>query len=43
MKHAYLTQEEITKSLKVGAITICEADELSAKIKRCKKFKREEV
>ena len=38
MKHVYLTQEEITKSLQGKAITTREADELSAQIKRCSDF-----
>jgi len=38
MKHVYLTQEEITKSLHAKAITAREADELSAQIRRCHEF-----
>ena len=38
MKHAYLTQIEITKSLRDGAITTSEADELTGKMDCCSKF-----
>ena len=38
MKHAYLTQTEITKSLRDGAITTSEADELMGQMERCNKF-----
>ena len=38
MKHAYLTQTEITKSLRDGAITTNEADELMGQMERCNKF-----
>ena len=38
MRHAYLTQIEITKSLRDGAITTSEADELMGKIEGCSKF-----
>ena len=38
MKHVYLTQEEIIKSLEVKAITVKEADELTAQIKSCHDF-----
>ena len=36
MTHAYLTEEEIVLSLRGGAITHQEADELIADIQRCR-------
>jgi len=35
MKHAYLTQSEIKKSLQIGAITQKEADELLYELQNC--------
>ncbi len=35
MKHAYLTEQEIHRSFRAGAITSKEATELIAKLKRC--------
>ena len=40
MKHAYLTELEIHKSFRAGAITSKEATELIAKLKRCAERKK---